>query len=98
MFYQMNLVDKKKHEYNGNVFEIVVSRATEDGHLIGYITSGGYSNRIAKMSGETVNIIAAVSSVGPVTMLIDNIKDDISAGKYPLPEYLQKPRLKQMVV
>ncbi len=90
MFYHMNLADRQKHEYDGNVFEIVVSRADEDGHLRGYISSGGFSGRIAKMSGETVSNIEAVSSIDPVTMLIDTMKDDISAGKYPLPDYLQK--------
>lgn len=98
MFYHMNLADKKEHEYDGNVFEIVISRAEEEGHLRGYISSGGFSSRIAKMSGGTVSNIEAVSSIGPVTMLIDTMKDDISAGKYPLPEYLQKPILKQMLV
>ena len=85
MFYHMNLAAKETHEYDGNEFELVVYRAEEDGHLQGYISSGGFSDRIVKMSGEVASDMKTVTGSDPVAMLISVMKDEIDAGKFPLP-------------
>lgn len=85
MFYHMNLAGKEMHEYHGNKFEIVVYRAEEDGHLKGYISSGGFSDRIVSMSGETAGDMKMGTGRDPVAMLIETMKNEINAGKFPLP-------------
>ncbi|WP_445367469.1 hypothetical protein ACH5Y9_21050 [Methylomonas sp. BW4-1] len=85
MFYHMNLAAKEIHEYDGNEFELVVYRAEEDGHLEGYISSGGFSDRIVQMSGEVASDMKSVSGSNPVAILISAMKDEIAAGKFPLP-------------
>lgn len=85
MFYHMNLAGKEVHEYRGNKFEIVVYRAEEDGHLKGYISSGGFSDRIVSMSGETASDMKMGIGSDPVAMLIETMKNEIDAGKFPLP-------------
>ena len=85
MFYHMNLAAKEIHEYDGNEFELVVYRAEEDGHLRGYISSGGFSDRIVEMSGEVASDMKAVTGSDPVATLISVMKDEINAGKFPLP-------------
>lgn len=81
----MNLAGKERHEFRGDEFEIVVYRAEEDGHLRGYISSGGFSDRIVEMSGETASDMKTVSGNDPVAMLIETMKDEINAGKFHLP-------------
>ena len=85
MFYHMHLAAKEIHEYDGNEFELVVYRAEEDGHLRGYISSGGFSDRIVEMSGETASDLKADRGDDPPAMLISVMKDEINAGKFPLP-------------
>ncbi|MFH1935533.1 MAG: hypothetical protein ABIN18_28665 [Pseudomonadota bacterium] len=82
MFYHMNLAGKEIHEFRGDEFEIVVYRAEEDGHLRGYISLGGFSDRIVEMSGETASDMKTVSGNYPVDMLIETMKDEINAGKF----------------
>ncbi|MCH7504621.1 hypothetical protein IID04_03170 [PVC group bacterium] len=84
MFYHMNLAGKELHKFEDNEFEIVVYRAEEDGHLRGYISSGGFSDRIAEISGEIASDMKTVSGNDPVAALIDNIKTEINAGKFRL--------------
>ncbi len=85
MFYHMNLAAKEEHEYKGNIYELVVYRAEEDGHLRGYISSGGFSDRIVEMSGETASDMKTVTGANPVTELVSVMKNEIDAGKFPLP-------------
>ena len=77
----MNLAAKETHEFDGNEFELVVYRA-EDGHLHGYISSGGFSNRILEMSGEVASDIKVTTGSDPVAKLISAMKDEINAGKF----------------
>lgn len=83
MFYNMNLAAKEVHKYDGNEFELVVYRAQEDGHLRGYISSGGFSDRIVEMTHEVASDIKTVTGNDPVAMLILVMKDEIDAGKFP---------------
>lgn len=85
MFYHMNLAAKETHEFDGNEFELVVYRTEEDGHLRGYISSGGFSDRIVEMSGEVASDMKATTGSEPAAMLISAMKDEIDAGKFPLP-------------
>ena len=85
MFFHMNLATKDKHEFAGHTFELVVYRAEDDGHLRGYISSGGFSERIVEMSGETASDMKTVTGSDPVEALISVMKDEIDAGKFPLP-------------
>ncbi len=88
MFYHMNLAAKEIHEYDGTEFELAVYRAEEDGHLRGYISSGGFSDRILEMSGEVASDFKTVSGNNPEATLISVMKDEINAGKFPLPKVL----------
>lgn len=85
MFYHMNLAAKESHEHAGNTYEIVVYRAEEDSHLRGYISSGGFSARIVEMSGEVASDMGVVSGGNPVEALVSVMKNEIDAGKFPLP-------------
>lgn len=85
MFYHMNLAAKEKHELDGNEFELVVYQEGEDGHLRGYISSGGFSDRIVEMSGEVANDMNVTTGSDPVAMLISVMKDEINAVNFPLP-------------
>ncbi|CAB1058352.1 hypothetical protein D1BOALGB6SA_3108 [Olavius sp. associated proteobacterium Delta 1] len=84
MFYHMNLAAKETHKFEGNEFELVVYRAEEDGHLRGYISSGGFSDRIAEISGETASDMKSETGNDPADTLISLMKDEINAGKFPL--------------
>lgn len=85
MLYHMNLAAKQTHEYNGNKFELVVYHVEENSHLRGYISSGGFSGCIVEMSDETASDMKVVTKADPVAMLISVMKDEINAGKFPLP-------------
>jgi hypothetical protein len=85
MFFHMNLAAKYKHEFAGHTFELVVYRSEEDGHLRGYISSGGFSERIVEMSGETASDMETVTGSDPVEALISVMRDEIDAGKFLLP-------------
>ena len=85
MFYHMKIAAREEYEYGGNTFELVVYRSEEEGHLRGYISSGGFSDRIVAMSGETAGDMKMVTGDDPVAMLISVMKNEIDAGKFPLP-------------
>ena len=84
MFYHMNLAKKEIHSFQGTEYEVVVYRAEEDGHLRGYISAGGFSNRIAEMSGETAYDMKSTDVADPVEFLMNVMKDEIDAGKFPV--------------
>lgn len=83
MFFHMNLAAKEVHKYDGNEFELVVYRAEEDGHLRGYISSGGFSDRIVEMTGDVASGMKSATGNDPVAILISVMKDEIDAGKFP---------------
>lgn len=85
MFYHMQQVGKELHTYDGNEYEILVYKADEDNHLRGYISSGGFSDNIVHMSDETANDMRH-DTEDPVAMLINTMKDEINAGKFPVPK------------
>jgi hypothetical protein len=85
MFYHMNLAAKETHEFDGIEFELVVYRAEEDGHLRGYISSGGFGDRIGEMSGEIASDIKVTKGSDPAATLISAMKVEIDAGKFQLP-------------
>ena len=85
MFYHMNQVGKDTHMYDGNEYEIAVYKADEDNHLRGYISSGGFSDSIVHMSSETASDMRH-GTEDPVEMLINTMKDEIDAGKFPVPK------------
>jgi hypothetical protein len=84
MFYHMNLARKEAHIFQGTEYEIVVYRAEEDGHLRGYISAGGFSDRIAQISGETAHDMKATGDSDPVEFLVNAMKEEINAGKFPV--------------
>ena len=85
MFFCMSLAAKDKRTFAGHTFDLVAYRVDEDGHLRGYISSGGYSERIIEMPGETARDIRTVTGSDPVEALISVMKDEIDAGKFQLP-------------
>ena len=44
MFFCMSLAAKDKRKFAEHAFDLVAYRAEEDGHLRGYITSGGLAS------------------------------------------------------
>ena len=84
MFYHMHLAKSVNHTYNSVEYEVFVHRAEEDGHLRGYIYAGGYGDRIVGMSGKVASDLAH-DNKNPVEMLINNMIDEIDAGKFPIP-------------
>ena len=85
MFYHMNLAAKETHVFDGNEFELVVYKTEEDGYLRGYLSSGGFSDRIIEMSGEVASDMKVTTGSDPAAMLISAMKDEIDAGKFQLP-------------
>ena len=85
MFYHMRLIKKEIHTYKGAEYEIVIYGAEEDGHLRGYISSGGFSDRIAEMPSEVATDMRVTSNQDPVQMMLNIIKSEIDAGKFPTP-------------
>lgn len=85
MFYHMHPVGNDEIEFDGNKFEISVYRAEEDGHLRGYISSENFSDLIAEMPRDVAGDMALGERDNPVQFLIERIKEEIRAGKFPLP-------------
>jgi len=86
MFFHMQLAKKELHTFNGTQYEVVVYRAGEDGHLRGYISAGGFGERIAEMSGDIAHDMKANGFSDPVEFLINAMKGEINASKFPVPE------------
>lgn len=84
MFYHFNLAKKERHQYRGTAYEIAVYRTEEDGRLRGYISHGGFSDRIAEMSGEVAYDIKVTTGNDAVESLVDAMKLEIEAGKFPV--------------
>ena len=81
----MSLVTKDKRKFAGHRFDLVAYRPEEDGHLREYISSGGFSERIIEMPGETASDMRTVTGSDPVEALISVMKEEIDAGKFQLP-------------
>ena len=82
MFYHLNLVRKVNHEYGGVSYEIAIYRAKEDGHLRGYISAGGFSDRIAELPGTVAYDMKSTGAGDPIDALESLIKAEIDAGKF----------------
>jgi hypothetical protein len=82
MFYHMRLAAKELYERDGRQFEIAVYRVDEDGSLRGYVSLGGFSDRVLGMS-ETVAIdMKHVTGMDPVAEVVKGLKNEIDTGKY----------------
>ena len=84
MFYHLRLLKKVMHSYDGSDYEIVIYEAEEDQHLRGYVSSGGFGERIAEMPGNVATDMRATSDKDPAEMMIETIKSEIDAGKIPV--------------
>jgi len=85
----MSLAAKDKRKFAGHTFALVAYRAEQDGHLRGYVSSGGYSEWIIERPGETASDMRKVTGSDPVEALISVMKDEIDAGKFQLPSSTQ---------
>ncbi len=80
-FYNMQLAAKEEFSYEGIEYEIVVYKADEDGHLRGYVSSGGFSDRVVDMSGLVASDMSNASVNDPVAELVNIMKKEIEMGK-----------------
>jgi len=84
VFYNMELATKEMFSYKDKQYEIAVYRAEEDGHLRGYVSSGGFSDRVVDMSGLVASDMGNTSTDDPVTTLVNIMKQEIETGKVAL--------------
>ncbi len=76
---------KDKRKFAGHRFDLVAYSAEEDGHLRGYISSGGFGEQIIEVPGQTASDMRTVTGSDPVEALIAVTKDGVDAGKFELP-------------
>lgn len=82
MFFHMNLARKESYAHGGEVYEIAIYCAEENGHLRGYVSAGGFSDRVLEMAGDVAYDMKTTTGADPVAVAVAALKDEIDAGKF----------------
>lgn len=82
MFVHMNLARKESYTHGGVEYEIAIYRVEEDGHLRGYVSSGGFNDRVLEMAGDVAYDMKTTTGADPLAVAVAALKDEIDAGKF----------------